>query len=666
MSAETHRNIKVDDVVELGGLRYDVAATDGTQLVLVGHGHDQMLRISTLNALIEDVREVGRIPAARRPQRTLKDVGLERSYSGRIAAIWHDAILLLETGVDYGAGSEGGAKVPAFDPKRPLKKRVKRLRRYLLKRGVTARSTRTIYRKRAAYLRDSDVLSLVDHRSTPRPTTGCGRADPLIIEMIDAVLDKRHKGSDITDTHLLGDVRAGILAEHPYFPIPSESSMRRYLKARKDRKGWAPSTKQRVMGSKSPKGKYGRMAASRPGELVMVDTTLVSCMMLDEDGASRRYEMSILIDVFSRYILGFVLARTTTAETIVRLIGRASVPPASLVGDASVQMMAEVEAVSNGSEAPVELGATRPFVAIETLVIDNGKPYVAALTKRRLEDLGIGLRYSRVYTPEDKAPIERAMKTAEQGVIEYLHGYTGRSADHRGAAVESEGLLHRTTADVLISSWFETVWALRKSKALRSPLDPKKKLTPHQALTTAVVLGPALPVPDAGVLYVSLLEKGFRKIGNTGIDHRNMKFDAVALSQLRGVPSGDVAHGGRYVVMWDPDFSAVLWVFDPFGQDWVCCTRRDLGDFDRPYVGRTLQAMPGSDLIVVTDSDRATRELVSRFDPFLAAPEKSARKQHSGRPSAPAVSRPRPPRAPQTPEFLIRLMSDHDLDTGHV
>ncbi|AZS47977.1 DDE-type integrase/transposase/recombinase [Microbacterium oxydans] len=666
MPTEIHRRFEVGEVVEYGGLRYDVAATDGTHLILTGHGHDHFLRISTLNALSEDVRVVGRIPAADRPQRTLKDVGMERSYAGRIAEIWYDAILLLETGVDYGTGGEVGVVVAAFDPKRPLKKRVKRLRKYLLRRGVTARSTRTIYRKRAAYLRDPSILAVVDHRATPRAKTICGRAAPVVIEAIDAVLDERRDESDITDTHKLGDVRARILAADPSFVLPSESSMRRYLNARKQHRNWAPSTKQRVAGSKDPKGKYGRMAASRPGELVMVDTTQVSCMMLDEDGVPRRYEMSILIDVFSRFILGFVLAKTTTAETIVRLIARASVPPTMLVGDTGVQLMAEVEAISGASDPPLVSPTPRPFVAIETLVIDNGKPYVAALTKRRLQDLGIGLRYSRVYTPEDKAPIERAMKTAEQGVIEYIRGYTGRSAEHRGAAVESAGLLHRTTADVLISTWFETVWAMRKSKALKSPLDPKKKLTPLQALTSASVLGPSLPVPYAGTLYVSLLEKGFRKIGNTGIDHQNMKFDSQELSQLRGVPSGDLAHGGRYVVMWDPDFSAILWVFDPFEQNWVCCTRRDLGDFDRPYVGRTMLVAPGSDLLVVTDADRATRELVSRFDPFLAAPEKPRRTLTPGQPLTPVISPRRPPRAPHASRAVIRLMSDEDLDIGHV
>lgn len=651
---DRYRNLGLNDVVTYEGLSWRVEVINGPVVTLVGQDHPGRLAMLASSAEMDDVEITGRVAIRTAPERTLREIGMAGTPDERDARAWLDVIYLIDTGRSADA-DESDPVAPEFDPTVPLSTRVAHARTYLQRRGVDA-ALSTIYRKRQEFNVEPSILTLVDGRKTRRSRV-FGDADTDLIDKMRDVVSARKPGSTVNRKLLVGEVRALLRAENPEYVFRHRATMYRYLDQVMAEEGWASTAKQRNSSAKLPDGSYGQTKASRPGEFVHADSTKIDCFMLDEEGRPRRYELSILLDVFSTHVLGFSLVGAATAADIVRLLARASFPPALRPMATSAAAIAEAELAprqlvnwANGTEPA-------PYVAIETLVIDNGSIYVAAPTKQICRELGVSLRYSRTYTPEDKAKVERAMRTIETGLIQCIPGFVSSSPDHRGkeSTIVAAGLLHRVAVVELLTEWFEKVWANAPSKGLSDPFNRKKYLSPRQVLTTATAIAPSIPVPIVGDAYIRLLKSDYRKIQHYGIDHAGMVFDSDNLIPYRRKASPDLRGDGKWLVKWDPDYPIVLWVRNYEDHNWMMCPWVRIGDFSRPFASEILRHAGESDVPVVEDTDRATRELVNSYRARLEQPE----------PPAPRTKVPKPKAGKRTQRSAIQVeMSGVRLLTG--
>lgn len=661
-----YRFLAIGDVVVYEGLEYEVVDVNGSRVTL--SGRSAFSRRSVLAwQLMDDIELIGRVPVVNPPQLTLADAGIT-GRDARDAEAWHDVVLLLERGRDWRALPDDQPD-PNFDPALPKSVRVQNAVNRLKERGIIA-TARTVYNMCERWAADPSVLSFVDGRKLRRARIN-GDEHPMLAKL--RVVLEEHRGRpDVSDKHLLAEARDLVTAETPGSTFPHRSTQSKYLAAVKVEKHWQDSARQRRSASKRPDDGYNVIRASRPGEFVHADSTKMACELINEKGQRQRYELSILIDVFSTAVLAFALAPTTTASTIVRLLARASFPRgvrpfAPAVGDLVDDEISDNLASFRPFQDWDPDDDPAPFVAIETLVIDNGKPFIAELTIRVAEQLGCGIRYARTYSPEDKGKVEKALKDIETRLMQLLPGFTGSSVEHRGTTPDSELLPHVVMVQ-LLSDWFDDVWANTTSRGLTDPFSrgAGSYLTPNQVLITATAIAPSIPIPDVAENYVHHLESSFRTIQHYGIDHANMVFDAPELSPLYGQPSGDNRHDDKFLVKWDPDYPTVLWVYDPFKKGWIVCPWKRVHDYERPFAREMLRGASTHTEGVVQDETRATKRLVASYDryrsPAVKRSKRQVESQNKARRSRRAdVERMRGARAPMTDGAEeVRLMGQDE------
>lgn len=159
--------------------------------------------------------------------------------------------------------------------------------------------------------------------------------------------------------------------------------------------------------------------ADRPLERVIMDHTIVDVLVTDDRERPlfvARPTLTVLIDVFSRCIVGFFL----------------SFEPPSFAQAAIALRRAILPKVRLGSE---ELPVRHPWPCsgiMETLVVDNGKEFHSGPFRTACAVLGITLAYAPVREPKYKAIGERFFGTLNKRGIHCIPGTTRSNPQNRG------------------------------------------------------------------------------------------------------------------------------------------------------------------------------------------------------------------------------------------
>ena len=80
------------------------------------------------------------------------------------------------------------------------------------------------------------------------------------------------------------------------------------------------------------------------------------------------------------------------------------------------------------------------------------------------------------------------LETVSTMFAQYVSGYTGRSAEHRGRGTEDKPLWSVPELQDMLDQWLIAGWANRPHDGLRDPLHPGRAFTPNEkyaALTEA-------------------------------------------------------------------------------------------------------------------------------------------------------------------------------------
>lgn len=204
----------------------------------------------------------------------------------------------------------------------------------------------------------------------------------------------------------------------------------------------------------------------------------------------------------------------------------------------------------------------------ERIKTDNGSDFIARETQRLFAALAIEHDPARVFSPEQKGHVERAIGTLQRGLMRTLEGFIGHSVADRkviegrkafsarlGDAPEDTFQVALTSADLQarIDAWCGTVYA-------NAPHAGLKGQTPFAV--AAMSAGPVRRIEDERALDVLLMpvagKDGVRTVTKSGIRVNDTHYLA-----------GFLEVGEQVLVRMDPQDMGRAYVFDISGMKFL-------------------------------------------------------------------------------------------------
>jgi transposase InsO family protein len=307
----------------------------------------------------------------------------------------------------YRSGDEGvagpGEPRPEFAAGTSLESR------YRAKAAELGVGVRTLKRWVAGY-RARGEAGLVDERKFQgRGST----VDARWVEACPEVLAASVRGSTPTYSAVL--VKAEMLLEETHgadaVPLPSKATAYRHLKQiTKGTNAFTGSAKARRSIADRPKGTYGRLRATRPGEYVILDTQDLDVYAMEP--VTLRWvpvQLTVAQDLFSLCILGLRLTPVSTKAVDVAGVLYQSVVPEQAPEDWPDEVcwpyhgipahLVFTEAVPEDSRL-----APMPACPPETIVVDRGKQYLSAHVIGVCASLGISIQLPSRKSPPTNPP----------------------------------------------------------------------------------------------------------------------------------------------------------------------------------------------------------------------------------------------------------------------
>ncbi|KPN44999.1 integrase [Mycobacterium intracellulare subsp. chimaera] len=428
--------------------------------------------------------------------------------------------------------------------------------------------------------------ALIDRRAVRRrsPT---GRIDPRYVELMREVLQENTTGSSRTAKVLKWNVDKRVQERFgDSVQIPSRQTFNRALPRIPEGKHATGSARTRQSQANQPRGAFGTVIATRPGEWTQIDSTPFDVGIRLDDSVSGRVDLTGLIDVATRSLVSAVLRPTTKAVDVSLLVAKAMTPEPMRPGWCQAITMAASTLpyqIMRSIDERLENAAARPIITPENIVYDNGAVYISATFRSACRTLGISMQPAHKDTPTDKPIIERNLGTVKTLFAQYVTGYLGSSIENRGKNADQQAVFSLIELQDLLDEWIVTCWQNRPHDALRDPLNPKRVLTPNEKYAALLATSGYVPVPLTGDEYVALLPSIKRVIASDGvtIDHR--VYDSDALNECRGEDSGVPGQGKRWRVHYDPYDVTRIWVRNHHGEGYIPAYWRQLHTVPQPF-----------------------------------------------------------------------------------
>lgn len=480
---------------------------------------------------------------------------------------------------------------------------------------------RTIRDWRASF-RDSGVGGLVDQRSQAkgRPV---GVIDPRYRLAIETVLSRQVPKSPVSVQYLVEQVEAELdgLPEDKDNPLVRRSSrtVRRYLEELRRGRGAHLSAKSQRSIANRPPGAWGRVFASRLGELVLIDSTPLDCFAMDPvTGLWQAVHLTIALDLCTRSLLAwrFTPGAPNAADATMLLrdvvtpkrVGEnwpvegrwryAGVPVTIVAGLSESDPVIPVDGQRDDPDDAMFLGV--PCVVPDAVIIDHGKIFISRAFSEACLTLGVNLQLGRPYTPTDKAHVERVFHTIRTGFVEKLRGYKGPDVFSRGTSefVEEDAFFFIDEITERFAAWVAIEYHNAPHDGLVLPSAPTVSLTPNQAMDIAIATHGYLPVPISRDLTIELLPTQWRTVRNDGIECNGLMYDQPdpsVLAEYRNRHSPYEGKRGQWRIKVDPRDLSRIWFFDftnpddpvPGDGHWVAIPVKGWPD-GVPFTDRTL------------------------------------------------------------------------------
>ncbi|UQA90524.1 transposase family protein [Streptomyces halobius] len=394
--------------------------------------------------------------------------------------------------------------------------------------------------------------------------------------------------------------------------LPSASTFNRLVHALADGHGLLGSARQRRWRSARPAPPFVPTTVMRPGELVMMDSTVLDAFVVLDDGVVERPELTIALDVATRSICAAVLrAKGTRSVDAAELLAQMMVPapmrptwPEALAMERSVVPYERLLSM----DARLEGAAARPVIIPQTIVVDQGNVFVSSSFIAACESLGISVQPTPPGNGPAKGHVERTFSSINTLFAQHVAAYTGSHTGERGKDAEGETVWTLAQLAEMFQEWIICGWQEREHDGLRHPLMPRCALSPNEMWAALVAVCGYVPVPLGHQDYIELMPLKRQKINDYGIRIDYRTYDHKVLNPYRGERSP--AADGLWEIHYNPHAPGQVWVRlpkpdQPRGYGWEAV----------PWIHHTLVNAPFTDFTwqhlrrtVARRADRAQHE----------------------------------------------------------
>lgn len=596
------RRLHLHDRIHWQGADWEVAAFPGMDLTLWPLTGDRQ-PVTAQFDLVTQAPDFAVLNAQGRPAGTgrLPPLGVflwrATSEQRKEALRWHRHMKELDTGL------RPGRRIPrpGYDPETTTLEQ-----RYAVKSAELAAadihiSPRGLEERRLKWKKaDEDPMVLLPKPAPgPGPEGGTGRTDPRLIAVMRVVTHRQAGGeSGGTMSRVYDDVLA--LVEERYAEeLKDPAERRRLLLARStfyermNKTGLADvlrgTARSRRRKANKPQHPYTPESALRPGELVQIDTAPLKIKALGDDGQVISAELTAAIDVATRSCMALMIVPAHTGEGPVgaRIGGRATktfdlvlllaqcyavlpTRPGWSRRTAAAHSALPFEELRAADPRFDEAAMARPVIHPETIVVDQGSPYLSEHFERVCKRLGISLLYARKETPTDKPIVEAFFRSFGDTFSQWVPGWTGRDHDQRGR-IDRARLLTINELQAAAEEWLALDYQQMPHHGLRSPRTPGVVLSPNEMYAHAVALSGYRPIQLMPEDNRWLLVPAWTTITDKGVQIANRTYQNYKgqLYELKDSTSG-LSKSGKWLATYDPYHPDVAWLRDHRGKGhWI-------------------------------------------------------------------------------------------------
>ncbi|WP_246144331.1 hypothetical protein [Actinacidiphila oryziradicis] len=304
-------------------------------------------------------------------------------------------------------------------------------------------TARTVKRKRQRY-EAGGIAAVVDGRLAPHASL-LGRADPRVVAAIRQAISESVLASTRTIEHARWRTEQILAAGTDGVPVemPSRATFYRIFEKLSHGVHVTGSARTRRSLADQPEGPFRYEQVGAPGELMQIDSTPLDALVRLDGGVAGRVELCGLVDVATRTIAAAVLRPTTKSVDASLLLARALTPEPMRPGWAQALAMSRSVLPHRrllSLDERLEHAAARPVIIPETIVCDRGKAFISDNFRSACRTLEINFQPCHPRSPAEKPHIERTLESVATLFCQFLPGYLGRTAEHRGRDVEDEPL----------------------------------------------------------------------------------------------------------------------------------------------------------------------------------------------------------------------------------
>ena len=564
----------VQTVVGLSGILVRLAGQDGQASVV---------QLAHLLAS-EGFEVIGGVDLTRPPLSAAAMGGVPEEAAAD-ALRWERHIIEVLTGALPDA-PPGTAARPGYDPVVCSLAQREQAKAAELTASGEAVSARTVRRKRQRY-QARGVAGLVDWRAG-RARPARGRTDERVVQALQQAISEQAGGSTRTASFYLWRTRQILAEQHGpgVVPMPARATFYRLFERVTVGLHTTGSARTRQSLANRPGRPFGQLAASRPGELMEIDSTPFDVMVLLDDGVAGRAELTGMVDLATRTVTAAVLRPTTKSVDAALLLARTVTPEPMRPGWADALGMARSVLPHQsllGLDRRLQHAAARPVIVPETIVCDHGKAFISQNFRSSCRLLGITFQPAHPRTPTDKPHIERTLESVASLFAQFVSGYLGRSAEFRGHGAGNEPLWPLMELQGLLDEWLIASWQNRPHDGLRDPVAPGRAFTPNEKYAVLVQAAGYVPVALSAGDYIELLPATWRAINAYGVKISHRVYDSEELNPFRGQRSGVTARQNLWEVHRDPYDVSRIWVRNHWDGGWITVFWKHLSTAPVPF-----------------------------------------------------------------------------------
>jgi len=406
-----------------------------------------------------------------------------------------------------------------------------------------------------------DKQNLLDGRYSRPPTW---RTDDEVIDTLLTFLNAHAMKSTKTDRALVRAFMIFCAKENPALVLPSVSTLRR--RVFEIRNGWShlgASAKNRISELNVPESSGMSRLATRPGELVLFDTTKANVWVKDpRTGRLFRLDVTLAIDLATRCVVGLAITHSTTKFAIGLCLADVLRPKTAALAE---------EWTNDGDLAfnQAFIGKPDAFIPFyssafhpEGVVVDNGKQYVSSYVTAQMGRLKIHYEPQRSYTPTDKAQVERVFRTIKDMFEALMPGFTGGSVHEKGKDPQADRLMTPAVFERRLRQCID-FYNHRTHEGLVLPEDMFARLSPYMMYGILAAKVGAIPDIEYQHDWVRFLPSVTVKITSSRVRVKRLNYVSPLLRRLQGDPA--VMTTGKLRVFYDPFDLRITWCFDADG-----------------------------------------------------------------------------------------------------